>query len=58
MPNRSIFVKAKDIPVWEAAKAKAKREGTSMSRVIEDGLRKWVEKRERELGIAIKREIR
>jgi hypothetical protein len=53
VPNRSIHVKAKDVPTWEAAKAKAKLLGVSMSKVIETGLREWVKKRERDMALGL-----
>jgi len=53
MSNRSIYVKAKDEAVWNAAKAKAKLLGVSMSKVIETGLREWVKKRERDMALGL-----
>jgi hypothetical protein len=53
MPNRSIYIRPADLPTWEAAKAKAKRLGISMSQVIETGIRTWVHKREREIALGI-----
>jgi len=49
MPARTIYLKSENVPVFERAKQIAQRENKSLSRIIEEALVAWVEKKEREV---------
>lgn len=40
--KKTIYVRAQDARVWETAKAIAERQGTGISTVLLDGLRRWL----------------
>lgn len=46
MPDQMIYVRRNDVPIWEAAKEIADREGLSLSQVVTGLLRDWVEGKE------------
>lgn len=48
MPQRTIYLSKSDEPVFAAAQKAAESKGTSVSRVIMDGLEKFVEENSKE----------
>lgn len=42
MPNKTLYVRPEDEPVWAVAAEKAKREGRSLSRLVADALQRFL----------------